>query len=120
MSTLSARARGTLGSFFTRAPSSTSGNLQRPPSVQYLLEHSKHRNAETRGVTPIASLYRMYEFIVLGFTVGLRTEIEWFFNHASWKLSEIPDPDDPDPERYAILAVLPRFLVIAYNRLIEI
>lgn len=61
----------------------------------------------------------MYEYLVTDFNAGLRTEIEFFFNHPDWAVSEIPDPADMDPARYAILAVLPQFLVIAFNRLIR-
>jgi len=61
----------------------------------------------------------MYEYIVVGNNTGLRTEIEFFFNHPDWAVSAIPDPEDGDPERYAILAVLPNFMVAAYNRLIQ-
>ncbi|KAH6631712.1 hypothetical protein F5144DRAFT_592659 [Chaetomium tenue] len=72
-----------------------------------------------QGATPTASLYRMYEYLVVGYIIGLRTEIEYFFNQPSWAVSAIPDPQDPDPERYAIVAVLPYYLMTAFNRLIE-
>ena len=61
----------------------------------------------------------MFEFIVTANTIGLRNEIESFFNHPSWAVSAIPDPNDADPARYAILSVIPHFLMIAFNRLIE-
>lgn len=61
----------------------------------------------------------MYEYIVLGYNIGLRTEMEWFFNHPSWSVASIPDPMDSDPARYAVLAVIPRFLVGSFNRLVE-
>ena len=61
----------------------------------------------------------MFEFIVTANTIGLRNEIESFFNHPSWAVSSIPDPNDADPARYAILSVIPHFLMIAFNRLIE-
>ena len=73
----------------------------------------------TKGATPTASLYRMYEYLVTGYTIGLRSEIEYFYNQPAWTVSNIPDPKDPDPARYAILAVLPYYLVTAFNRLIE-
>ncbi|KAJ5182639.1 hypothetical protein N7492_000255 [Penicillium capsulatum] len=61
----------------------------------------------------------MYEYLVTGFILGLRTEIEFFFNQPGWAVSALPDPWDQDPQRYAILAVLPHYLVVAFNRLIE-
>lgn len=61
----------------------------------------------------------MYEYLVSGYMTGLRSEIEFFFNKPSWAVADIPDPQDPDPERYAILAVPPFYMVFAFNRLIE-
>ena len=96
-----------------------------PPTVAWLLENrEQHQNklAPTRSATPMESLYRMYEYLVAGCTIGLRNEIEDFFNQSTWAVSDIPDPRDhgeADPERYAILAVLPHYLVWAFNRLIE-
>ncbi|CAO2657054.1 Nn.00g058570.m01.CDS01 [Neocucurbitaria sp. VM-36] len=90
-----------------------------PPTVEWLLAHRQQQRAQTAGETPLASLYRMYEYIVLGYNAGLRTEIEWFFNHPSWAVAAIPDPKDRDPARYAILSVIPQFLTRAFNRLIE-
>lgn len=89
------------------------------PSVQWLLDNRDSRQSYAYGRTPLASLYRMYEYIVYEYTRGLRTEIEFFFNQADWKVSDIPDPADPDPKRYAILSVNPRLLTKAFNRLIE-
>ena len=44
-------------------------------------------------------------------------ECEYFFFHSehSWRLSQIPDPQDPDPVRYAILASMVEALVDAFN-----
>ncbi|KAK4117529.1 hypothetical protein N656DRAFT_699868, partial [Canariomyces notabilis] len=64
-------------------------------------------------------LYRMYEYLVIGYNIGLRSEIVYFFNHASWAVAAIPDPADPDPARYAILAALPHYLVRTVNRLVQ-
>ncbi|KAL2016830.1 hypothetical protein VTK56DRAFT_2953 [Thermocarpiscus australiensis] len=97
-------------------------DFERPPTVAWLLAHRDEcsgKRAQTKGATPTASLYRMSEYLVLGYITGLRTEIEYFLNQPSWAVSAIPDPVDPDPERYAILAVLPYYLVTAFNRLIE-
>ncbi|KAI1185629.1 hypothetical protein F5B17DRAFT_445616 [Nemania serpens] len=109
-----------LSNWLRTGPASRS---ERPPNVSWLLEHLKERAeapALTAGRTPTASLYRMYEYIVVGFTMGLRTEIEFFFNQGpTWAVSSIPDPEDPDPQRYVILSVLPFYLCKAFNRLIE-
>ncbi|EYE99291.1 uncharacterized protein EURHEDRAFT_399565 [Aspergillus ruber CBS 135680] len=67
---------------------------------------------------PTASSYRMYEYIVTGFVTELRDEIEYFYNQL-WTVSEIPDPKDKNPERYAVVAALPYHLVRAFNRLAE-
>jgi len=69
--------------------------------------------------TPLRSLYRMCEYLVIGWTIQLRNEIEYFWNHKGWTVSAVPDPKDEDHERYAILAALPCFLNLAFNRLIE-
>jgi hypothetical protein len=76
------------------------------------------RQSHSHGSAPLASLYRMHEYIVHGHTLGLRSEIEGFFNNRDWKVSEIPDPADPDPGRYAILSVIPHLLTKAFNKLI--
>jgi hypothetical protein len=46
---------------------------------------------------------------------GLRSEIEHFFNNSLWTVSDIPDPKDSDLARYAIVAVLSRYLVLTIN-----
>ena len=69
---------------------------------------------------PIDSLYRLYESIVEDWTTELRNEIEYFWNQHQWAVSDIPDPQDPDPARYAILAVIPALLVKAFNRNISL
>ena len=58
----------------------------------------------------------MYEYVVLDSQYGLRNEMGSFFHHAEWPVHRIPDPKDPCPDRYAILAVLTEFLVKAFNR----
>lgn len=77
--------------------------------------------AFAKGRTPTATLYRMYEYLVVGYEFGLRSEIQFCFNQPKprWAVSAIPDPADPDPARYAVLAALPHYLVKAFNWLIE-
>ena len=67
----------------------------------------------------LSSLYRLYFFITTDDTIGLRNELEFFFNKAEWAVNEIPDPQDTNPQRYAILAVMPALMVRAFNRLIS-
>ena len=65
--------------------------------------------------TPSATLHRMYAFLVLGQNGMLRCEVEYFFNQAHWAVTGIPDPQDPDPVRYAVLAAIPHLLVETFN-----
>lgn len=71
--------------------------------------------------TSSACFYRIYEFYILDHNVLFRNELEYFCrNHPEWAVSEIPDPQDKDPIRYAILAVLTKLLCDAFNRRIEL
>ena len=64
-----------------------------------------------------ASFYRIYEFYVLDDNIYFRNELEYFcIQHPTWALCDIPDPKDPDPLRYAILACVARWMVAAFNR----
>lgn len=98
-------------------------------SVEWLLAHRQRdmraqmlhqsRQRKPREDTPTTPLYRIYVDIVDDFTVELRHGIEYFFNRVNWRVADTPDPKDPDPQRYAILSVIPHLLVPAFNRLIE-
>ncbi|PCH35137.1 hypothetical protein WOLCODRAFT_133750 [Wolfiporia cocos MD-104 SS10] len=71
--------------------------------------------------TPLASLYRLYEFFVIDWTTQLRNELEYFCReHHDWLVSAIPDPADPDPVRYAILAALTTLMCEAFNRRVDL
>jgi hypothetical protein len=65
--------------------------------------------------TPLRSLYRLYELMVLQEMSSVTLEAEYFFYRSSWTLSTIPDPKDTDPARYAILACLVDALAQSYN-----
>ncbi|KAJ3785835.1 hypothetical protein GGU10DRAFT_186425 [Lentinula aff. detonsa] len=69
-----------------------------------------------------ASFYRLYEFVVLGWTIQLRNELEYFCtSHPGWAVSDLPDPaDTKDPARYAFLAGLTYLMCEAFNRRIEL
>jgi hypothetical protein len=87
-------------------------SIWRPGGGGYL-----KRNSPTD--TPLSSLYRLYHFIVTDDTIELRNELEYFFNKAEWPVNAIPDPEDSDAQRYAILAVLTELMCRAFNRLID-
>lgn len=65
--------------------------------------------------TPLRSLYRLYESLMSGEYSPIGQETEYFWYQRSWVLADIPDPADPDPIRYAILASLAEELVEAFN-----
>jgi len=44
----------------------------------------------------------------------------YFWHQAGWRIKDIPDPKDPNPLRYAILASLVESMVEAYNWKISI
>jgi hypothetical protein len=46
-------------------------------------------------------------------------ESAYFWRHSDWPIKDIPDPQDPDPVRYAVLASLVEELVDAFNFKIE-
>jgi hypothetical protein len=52
--------------------------------------------------------------------IPMRNELEAFWFQPSWKVEDIPDPKDTDPDRYAVLAVIPALLVSAFNKRIEL
>ena len=73
-----------------------------------------------RPDSPSASFYRIYEFFVLGWTTAFRNELEYFCcSHPDWSVSALGDPADPDPTRYAVLAVLTQLMCASFNRRIE-
>ncbi|EER29682.1 hypothetical protein D8B26_003740 [Coccidioides posadasii str. Silveira] len=65
--------------------------------------------------TPLRSLYRLYECMASGDYIPMGTETEYFWYQSRWSLNLIPDPQDTDPIRYAILACLAEELVHAFN-----
>ena len=52
--------------------------------------------------------------------IEMRNELEAFWFQRDWKVCDIPDPKDPDLERYAVLAVIPTLLMLAFNKRIEL
>ncbi|KAG9219302.1 hypothetical protein CCMSSC00406_0001712 [Pleurotus cornucopiae] len=92
--------------------------------------------------TPSASFYRLYQFLVIDWTVQFRNELEYFWGQTSWALADLPDPDPSvmleevseqpaSPSsveeewkreaklRKVVMAGLTRIMEQAYNRLIS-
>ena len=84
------------------------------------LQQRRHKPRLGDQDTPLLTLYRLYEAVVLDSNIGLRNEIEYFFRRHNWAVCDIPDPADPDPKRYAVFACLPYLLVEAFNHNIEL
>ncbi|OAA36494.1 DNA-binding protein [Metarhizium rileyi] len=72
--------------------------------------------------TPLRSLYRLYEDLCSKNIIMMSYECDYYFYHteARWQLSRIPDPMDPDPTRYALLASFAEALVSAFNWRLEL
>ena len=102
-------------------------NSTLPPSPRELITHRVvyempllDRRVNSDSDTPLKALYRNYEHIVLDQWAEIRNEFEAFWFHSSWAVRDIPDPKDPDPERYSCLACIPKLLCIAFNERIKI
>ncbi|KAJ5091891.1 hypothetical protein NUU61_006761 [Penicillium alfredii] len=65
--------------------------------------------------TPLCAIYRLYELHLADEYELTGWETEYFFFQENWKLQDIPDPRDPDPLRYAILASIMEELHEAVN-----
>lgn len=67
--------------------------------------------------TPLRAIYRLYEIFMTREFVLLRLECEYMWHQSGrkWSLCSIPDPHDPDPIRYAMLASIVEELVSAFN-----
>lgn len=70
-----------------------------------------------RRDTPERCLYRMYEDFCANFTSLVADEIEYFWHHTGsrWKLRNVKNPRDKNPERSAVLASLVETLVDMFN-----
>lgn len=66
--------------------------------------------------TPLNSLYRIYEVACMGDQNSLMLESQYFWHlHPEWAVKDIPDPHDPDPVRYAVLAGVAESLAESIN-----
>ncbi|KAF1838260.1 hypothetical protein BDW02DRAFT_604488 [Decorospora gaudefroyi] len=62
----------------------------------------------------------MYHYLIHGDYGVLRNEVQDFFDHWAWKVSDIPDPKDGDEERYGTLKGIVELLAHGFNRRIRI
>lgn len=70
--------------------------------------------------TPLRSLYRLHDAVCAASENYTMLEGEYFWKQKDWRVEEIPDPKDPDPVRYAVLASIVEDMVYSFNRKIEL
>ncbi|RKL26980.1 hypothetical protein BFJ72_g13414 [Fusarium proliferatum] len=59
------------------------GQMHDVPKFTWLLDQRHERQekpAPTKEKNPTTSLYRMYKYLVVGYTAGLHSEMEYFFD----------------------------------------
>ena len=65
--------------------------------------------------TSLRSLYRLHDCLCADHQNYIMLESDYFWRQAHWRIKDMPDPRDPNPVRYAILASLLESMVEAYN-----
>lgn len=65
--------------------------------------------------TPLRSIHRLYELHLADRYKLMGYETEYFFYRPGWKLQDIPDPNDSDLVRYAVVACILEELHKAVN-----
>ncbi|KAJ7254750.1 hypothetical protein C8J57DRAFT_610534 [Mycena rebaudengoi] len=69
--------------------------------------------------TQMRALYRLYDAICMQDEVEMKHEALYIWCQHSWQLNAWPDPRDPDPGRYTMLADTFEELVGAFNWRLE-
>jgi hypothetical protein len=64
--------------------------------------------------TPLAQLYRIYTYILMDDHEQISFHLEAFWQQP-WRIHDIPDPLDPEPERYAFLACVAALMCRLFN-----
>ncbi|KAF4978990.1 hypothetical protein FZEAL_4721 [Fusarium zealandicum] len=126
LTTVKRRLTGELEKPSQVQPTASGSSDDRPPSPRQLLSHRTdyelpllNRRVDPNQDRPLSAIYRIYEHIVLDQHLEIRNELEAFWFQKHWAVADIPDPCDPDPERYACLACIPALLCLAFNRRIK-
>ena len=95
-----------------------------PPPVQKVLRQREtidYSAVPCDGLDPaLVAVFKIYLALVSGKQLWFRSEIKRFWRRHEWRVSEIQDPCDPDPIRYAVLATISYLLVRAFNANIEL
>jgi hypothetical protein len=65
--------------------------------------------------TPLTRLYNLFTLIRTCQYSALSQTVSSLFKNSTWKIADVPDPRDPEPERYVVLALIVRLLVYAFN-----
>lgn len=78
---------------------------------------AKFRVGSVGGDTPGASLKRLYQFFVVGWTSQAASEVGYFWNQGGeeWQLARVPEPVHPDRVRRGIMVVLMRLMCKDFN-----
>ena len=97
----------------------SSNRRERGSILPLLSEHTGfavHPHLGVAGYPPPLSISPIQDFMTGEYALlGLETE---YFGHQSgrkWGLGQLPDPRDPNPVRYALLACITEELVKAFN-----
>lgn len=97
---------------------------QTPSIRRKYSEKPPYSNAVRSKISPIslpspsdahATLHWIYESMLLRLCAAVGAETGYFFYQPQWTVHDIPEPRDPDPIRYAMLACTVKELVRVFS-----
>lgn len=104
-----------------RIPKTKSSTSSHPaatlPIISYLITN-RPLGPKTLGQIPTITLYSLVIYSCHDGMIGFGSGLKHFFDRSGQAVAGILDPAEPDPQRYAILTVLPQFLALASSRLV--
>lgn len=83
-----------------------------------IARRTQKRNLVTYNASegPLEALYQLYELLMLDRLQEIQMAAKNIFHNYSWTIAEIQNPiDDPDHERYTVLACMLHLLVETFN-----